>query len=145
MTNKKFKYVIVEDLASADFIFDAYGETLSDLFVACAEACFSAMTDIAGVMPLKQYSIELQEENQEELIHAFISELIYLKDTEKTFFSAFDIDVSPDGRSLKAVAAGEGIDYDKHQIRTDVKAVTHHDLRIRRTDGGFMTRMILDL
>jgi SHS2 domain-containing protein len=145
MTNKKFKYVIVEDLASGDFIFDAFGETLSDLFVACAEACFSAMTDIDRVMPSKRYSIELREENQEELIYAFISELIYLKDTEKTFFSSVDVDVSPDGRSLKAVAVGEVIDYNKHLIRTDVKAVTHHDLRIRRADGGFMTRMILDL
>jgi len=145
MIDKKYRFTIFEDFATADFVFDAFGETLSDLFVACAEACFFAMTDIDKVSPRHELDIELGEENRDELLVAFISELIYLKDVEKMFFSKFNVDVSPDGRTLCAVAGGEHIDYNKHVIKTDVKAITHHDLRIKEENKVFATRVILDL
>ncbi len=68
-----------------------------------------------------------------------------MKDVEKMFFSGFDIVISDDIRSLKASIFGEAISYDKHEIKTDVKAVTYHDLRIISDINGYRTRMILDL
>jgi SHS2 domain-containing protein len=142
---KEPKFEIRDDIASADFIFDAYGDSLNELFVSCATACFSAMTDLETVAPIKEFSIELNGDNAEELLYGFISEIIYLKDIEKIFLSAFDVDIAPDRKSLKAVVTGEPIDYDKHTIKTDVKAATYHELEISKLDGGFKAHMVLDL
>ncbi len=134
-----------ENFASADYLFDAYGNNLNELFAACAWACFSAMTNPEKVRPSSEFSVELEAENVEELLYNFISELIYLKDVKRLFLSAFDINIAADKRSLKAVVAGESIDYNMHTIKTDVKAATYHDLRIEKTDGGYKARMLLDL
>ena len=143
MSNDKFK--IVEDIPSADFIFDAFGESLDELFANCAEACFSAMTDIDKVERLNSFNVEVTGETAVDLLYSFISELIFLKDTENVFLSRFEIEIDKTGKSLKAVARGEKIDYDKHEIKTDVKAATYHDLHIRKEEGRFVVRMILDL
>jgi SHS2 domain-containing protein len=138
-------FVVAEDHASADYVFDAYGESLGGLFIACADACFTAMTDPALVEPLNKIEFELTGGSPDELLFSLISELIYLKDFKKMFFSKFEVIISPDEKSLRAVIRGEQINYDKHVIKTDVKAVTYHNLHIRHETGRFVTRMMLDL
>ncbi len=145
MIRKKYKFEVCENVASADYLFNAYGHDLNELFAACAWACFSAMTDPEKIRPASEFSLELEAENIEELLYSFISELVYLKDVEKIFLSAFNINISSDKRSLKAVVAGESIDYNKHTIKTDVKAATYHDLIIERLGDGYRAQMLLDL
>lgn len=143
--NRGLKYKIVEDGTSADFVVDVYGVTLNKLFANCAEACFFAMTNIDKVQPVKEFNVIVDAENLDDLLYNFISELIYLKDIEKMFFSRFDVDIADDEKSLKAVAAGDTIDYIDHDFKTDVKAITYHDLHIKKSNDGYMTRVILDL
>jgi len=145
MKSDNFEFKLVEDFASADFVFDAYADTLENLFIACATACFTAMTDPRLVEPKLKYDISVSGENLNELLYNYIAELIYLKDTEKIFLSSFEVRISEDRQSLYSVVKGEAIDYNKHVIKTDVKAVTYHALEIKKHDGGFMTRMVLDL
>ncbi len=145
MIRKNYKFEVFENVASADYLFDAYGNDLNELFAACAWACFSAMTDPEKVSPASEFTLELQGESVEELLYNFISELIYLKDAKKIFLSAFDVTIASDNSSLNAVVAGESIDYNMHTIKTDVKAATYHDLRIEKIDGGYKAHMLLDL
>jgi SHS2 domain-containing protein len=145
MNEGEFGFKIVDELASADFIFDARGRTLNDLFVTCARACFFAMTDLDKVAHADEINVSVEGENTNELLYNFIAELIYLKDVEKIFLSDFKVDISEDRKSLVAVARGERIDYNKHVIKTDVKAVTYHGLDIIGDSEGFRVRMVLDL
>jgi SHS2 domain-containing protein len=145
MNNPRYRFEIVEELASADFIFDAFGLTLPDLFIACAEACFAAMTNLEKVTPSEEEDILVFGDDLNELLYNFISELVYLKDVEKMFFSQFEVTLADDQKSVRAIARGERISYKKHDIKTDVKAVTHHELNIVRRNDYFVTRMILDL
>jgi SHS2 domain-containing protein len=145
MKEKTASFRIVEDISSADYVFDAWGEGLEDLFCVCALACFSAMTDPSRVEPATIRKFEVSAENVDDLLYNFIAELIFIKDAEKLFLSHFETEIGQDQRSLKAVVAGEPIDYNKHVIRTDVKAVTYHGLQIRKEDRRFTVRMILDL
>lgn len=138
-------FKIIEDIVSGDFVFQASGNTLEELFASCAEACFSAMTELAGVEPIDGYRVDVEADNIDDLLFNFLAELIYLKDTEKIFLTKFDIDIDVDNVSLKSIARGERIDYNKHQIRTDVKAVTYHDLQIKKPRDGFEVKVILDL
>ena len=138
-------FKILENIVSGDFAFEASGETLEDLFTSCAEACFSAMAELSKVEQLIDYSIDISADSLDDLLVDFLSELIYLKDAEKIFFSRFDIDIDTDNISLNAVARGEKIDYNKHEIKVDVKAATYHNLEIKRVEKGFKVKVILDL
>ena len=142
---KKPKFRVVEDTTSADFVFEAYGISTNELFANCALACFYAMTDPAIVDPVKSYKLEVKGQTIEDLLYNYMAELIFIKDTEKVFLSQFDVDILPDNTALKAVVRGALIDYNKHIIKTDVKAVTYHDLHVRADKEGYSVRMILDL
>jgi SHS2 domain-containing protein len=141
----KDDFEVVEGISSADYIFDAFGDSLEELFLNCARACFHAMTDIDTVDPAVDFDLAVKAENMDDLLYNFISELIFLKDTEVVFLSQFGINIEPGGKALKAVVYGESIDYNKHVIKTDVKAATYHDLHVRRERGRFSVRMTLDL
>ena len=145
MKRSRYQIEIIEDHASADFVFNAFGITLADLFEACAIATFSVMTDINKVKSKFEKEINLHAEDSDELLYSFISELIYLKDVEKAFFSKFQITLPENDKTLSAIVRGEHIDYEKHIIKTDVKAVTFHELKIKYDNGLYRTRMILDL
>ena len=136
---------IIEEIVSGDFVFQAWGNNIEELFAACAEACFSAMTDPAAVEPKNDYPVKIKAENLEDLLYNFLAELIYLKDIDKIFFSKFDIEIDIEEVSLNAVAWGETIDYNKHEIKTDVKAVTYHDLKIVKSTDRYEVKVILDL
>ncbi len=142
---KRPKFRVVEDTTSADFVFEAYGASANELFANCALACFYAMTDPTTVDPVKSYRLEVKGETIEDLLYNYMAELIFIKDTEKVFLSQFDVDILPDNTALKAIVRGEPIDYNKHIIKTDVKAATYHDLHVRADKEGYSTRMILDL
>lgn len=144
MTEKP-RFKLVEDTTSADYVFDAFGISINELFANCSLACFSAMTDPARVDPVKSFKLEVKGDTIEDLLYNYIAELIFIKDAEKVFLSQFDIDISPDNTILKAVVRGEPIDYNKHIIKIDVKAVTYHDLHVRVEKEGYSARMILDL
>lgn len=138
-------FKIVEDIVSGDFVFDAFGKTLEEMLISCAEACFSATTDLSKVDAINEFSIEVEGEDLNEILFNFLAELIYLKDTERIFLSKFELKLLDNNSILRAVARGERIDYDKHEIKTDVKAVTYHNLKINKTDSGFEVRVTLDL
>jgi len=138
-------FKVIEDIVSGDFAFEASGNTIEELFESCAQACFSAMTELSGVDAVSDCPVNVSAENLDDLLFNFLAELIYLKDTEKIFFSEFDINIDVINVSLNSVARGERIDYTKHDIKTDVKAVTYHNLKVERTEKEFRVRVILDL
>jgi SHS2 domain-containing protein len=135
---------VIEDGATADFEFEATADSLESLFTECGKAVFMAITDIGLIEAQVPVEFNISAESQEDLLFSFLSELIFLKDTKKMFFSEFDIEISGNN-SLYCKAIGEPINQLKHQPRIDVKAATYHKMKIVKIDSGFMVRVILDL
>jgi SHS2 domain-containing protein len=135
---------VIENGAFADFEFEAYGETLPDLFAQCGKAVFMAITDIDTISASQKVEFEVSGETLEDLLFAFLSELIFLKDTRKMFFCDFAIEITG-SYQLYCKAMGETIDRQKHQTKTDVKAPTYHKLKITQDETGFGAKVILDL
>jgi len=135
---------IIEDGAFADFEFEAQGSNLEDLFAECGKAVFIAICDISKIEPKTSVEFEVEGETLEDLLFAFLSELIFIKDTKKLLFSDFIIEIG-EAHRLYCKAIGEPIDLVKHQPKIDVKAATYHKLKINKTDAGYSVRVILDL
>jgi SHS2 domain-containing protein len=139
-------YRYLEELSSADAAFEATGRTLEELFSDAAIATFEVMADTTTVNQLLIHEIELENESVDGLLIDWLSELVFLKDTENILFSVFDINIRKnDVYILKAEAKGEKIDREKHSLRSDVKAVTYHMFEVTKKGDHWTARVVLDI
>lgn len=142
----KSGYKYLDGIAPADQAFEAWGATLEELFSSCAQATFEVMTDLSKVEPKKSFAIEIETETSEQLLYLFLSEIIYLKDTERILFNKFDLRIEAgDEFRLSGKVSGEKIDSEKHVLKTDVKAVTYHQFQVKKRKDGYYARVVLDL
>lgn len=127
--------------------FEATGDTPAELFEAAAEALFESMADLGGVRLKIRREIRLQQAQIDQLLFDWLSELIYLKDAEQLLFGRFAVQLTKDnGWQLTATTEGETIDPQRHDLRTDVKAVTYHQFEVAPSPtGGWRARVVLDV
>ncbi len=136
----------MEDVAIADAAFLAWGKSLNELFANCAKATFEVMVDTIGLLGREKKIIELENEKVDELLIDWLSELIFLKDRDQMLFKDFKIDISKGAKyKLMAEASGEKIDKDRHELRSDVKAVTYHLLEVIEHKRNWKAKVILDV
>ena len=99
------------------------------------------------IEPRETRRIELKNDEIDMLLFDFLQELIYFKDAERLLLRVREmrIEEKEGAYSLKATTAGEPLDAERHQQRADVKAVTLHDFRVEKTEGGWKATVLLDI
>jgi SHS2 domain-containing protein len=131
---------------TADVGLRVRGADLNDLFRTAAEGVFDyIVVNRAEVRAEEHESVSLDADSTEELLAAWLNELIFRCETKHRLFSRFDVRVADDGRGLQAEIAGEPIDHDRHILDHEVKAVTHHGLTLQRAGSGWLAELILDI
>ncbi len=143
----KGTYKVLEKVAISDAAFEAQGDTLSNLFGACAHALMDTLVDTNTVGNSYKHEIKLQNKDIEKLLYDFLEELIYLKDKEAVVFSACDVDVQEEKGmyTLDAVLNGEKINLKKHKLGQDVKAITLHMFKVEKKGKGYLATFVLDI
>lgn len=138
-------YRFLDKVAIADTAFEAEAPTLPELFATCAEATFAVMVDLSTVTPSEERRVELTSPSLDRLLFDWLAELIYLKDRDYFVFSRFEVKIEQNEQwRLQAVAGGEKIKPEKQRLLTDVKAVTYHMFEVKKQDGGWLARVVLD-
>ena len=102
------------------------------------------MTDLERVAPRRSIEIELEAEDRESLLVEWLNEILFLIETENLLFSCFEVALSSETR-LSATVAGEPLDTEKHDLKTQVKAVTLHDLIVKKTGSSWVAQVIFDV
>lgn len=141
-------YKYLEDIGTADIAFEATGRDLPELFTSAANATMNVMIEnLDTIEPRETRRIELKNDEIDMLLFDFLQELIYFKDAERLLLCVREMRIEErDGAySLSATTAGEPLDARRHQQRADVKAVTLHDFRVEKTEGGWKARALLDI
>jgi SHS2 domain-containing protein len=141
-------YEFLDDLATADIAFRAWGESLDETFRAAADATLNVMVeDLDSVQPRVRRDLRLENEAADLLLFDLLQELIYYKDSEALLLRVQDLRVQagPGCHLLEAIALGEEIDADRHPLRVDVKAITLHGFRLAETERGWEAQVILDI
>ncbi len=118
---------------TADVAIRAYGTTLNELFANAAEGMFSLITDLERVKPIGEVRLRLETEDLPSLLLRWLSDLLYLHETQHLLFSSFEANVR--GTSLEGLARGEAIDKKRHDLKLVIKAVTRHGLTIDESRG----------
>ncbi len=140
---KKFKFL--QDEATADIAFEATASSLNELFEAAAEAVTETMVKRKMVHPVLKKLIQLRAGSVQDLLYDFLSELIFMKDTEGILCSAIAVEIDEKDCSLAATIEGEYIDYERHKLGSDVKAVTLHKFSLKKEGKQYTAHVILDI
>ncbi|MBW2972455.1 archease [Candidatus Woesearchaeota archaeon] len=135
------RYRFFDELTS-DVIFEAYGETLNDVFANAAEAMFHFICKIEQVEPKEEKKVEVEADSVDDLMVNWLQSLIAAVDIEGMFFSKFKI-TEIDETHLVAFVYGEPVSPEKGG--TVVKAVTYHQYSFDKTPEGYKVRVSLDI
>lgn len=117
---------------TADAFVRCTGDTLEECFANAAYALFDQTVDLKGVSAKEDLHVEAKGDTSEHRLYNFLSELLFLEQTE--FMILCEFKVRFEGDKVICDAKGEMLDLERHKARTEVKAVTYHMLTVDEED-----------
>lgn len=141
-------YHFLDDIATADVAFEAWGGTREEMFSSAAEALLGTMVAApAAVKGRRKLIIQLENDGLDLLLFSFLQELVFYKDARRLLLHADSVRVEERQGvySLEVCARGEKIDDTRHQLLVDVKAVTLYRLDVRQHGGIWKAVVVLDV
>lgn len=139
-------YRYLEEIATADAAFEAWGRTPEEMFIAAADAMLNVMLDDLDTVRMeREVNFNLENSALDLLLFDFLNELVFQKDSRRLLLRAEKISFGSSLLSLRAVARGEEIDYGRHNLSADVKAVTMYRFKVEQTPEGWRAMVVLDI
>jgi SHS2 domain-containing protein len=129
---------------TADLGMEVRGKNISDLFVQAAWSFFDLMIEIQHIELKEKREISVEAPDREALMVAWLGELLFQFEAHNLVLGKFQIQ-SMTATSLQASAWGALFDPGKQRLKTAVKAVTYHQLRIWEKKGTWHARVIFDI
>lgn len=128
---------------TADIGIRAYGRDEKELFANSAYGMFSLIAELDGVAESNSREVEITAADQEDLLAVWLNELLYLFEVEHIIFKGFEV-LDLEERRLRAIVRGERVDLSRHRLKTQIKAATHHMLKVEKEDG-YKAEVIFDV
>jgi SHS2 domain-containing protein len=130
---------------TADVGFELTAADLESAFETAAAAMFDLICDLdtVGDGVRRRVRVGARDADLENMMVRWLSELLYVLEAEGLLLSRFDVRTI-ESSVIEADLAGEPIDYDRHDVKVELKAVTYHDLAIEQVDGEWLVRVIFD-
>jgi SHS2 domain-containing protein len=141
-------YRYLPDIAIADVAFEAWADTLEELFLAAADATMNVMVgDLKTIAITQTRAVQAEEAEPDMLLFQLLQELIFYKDAEKLLLRVKVLEIRrlEDRYALTAEICGEELDPSRHDLVVDVKAVTLHRFCVEQTTEGWRATVILDI
>ena len=129
---------------TADIGVRVYGSDLKELFENAAFAMFDILADIEGLKTSLTQDFDLTAPNHEELLVAWLDELLYNFYTKSIIFSDFKVAELTEA-GLKAKAFGRLVGDNRNRLKTEIKAATYSDLKIKKTSDGYEVSIVFDV
>ncbi len=141
-------YRYLEDVAIADVAIEAWGPDAETLFTHTSDATLNVMVqDLDTVTARVERSVALESEAFDMLLFNYLQETIFYKDAQRLLLRTKELKITrtEEKFTLDAVMAGEELDLQRHELVVDVKAVTLHQFRVKKTERGWEAFVILDI
>jgi len=129
---------------TADALVRARGDSLAELLVGCAEGMNSVLLGEGAIRAERSVPVELEAADAEELVYAWLRELLFLFSAEGLVFGRFEFAEATPMR-VRAIAHGEAFDPARHHGGTEIKAVTYHQFRVEQGAGGWVAEVLFDI
>jgi SHS2 domain-containing protein len=144
MSERGFKYYD----HTADITVECWAPTLEEAFEEAALGALEVILDTSTVQPTDYVDVSVHGIDLEELLVEWIGHLIALIDINSQFYSKFEVQEitkNTEGFSLNGRIWGEDINLERHDTRTEAKAMTYADMSIEQGADRTTLRFTLDL
>ncbi len=121
-----------------------FGQTLEELFENAAFAMFDIIADLDGIKSTITQEFELTSQNYEELLKAWLDELLYNFYTKNIIFNKFEI-VKLSEDFISAKASGKPVADNRNRLKTEIKATTYYNLKIIKKDDYYEVDIVFDV
>jgi SHS2 domain-containing protein len=129
---------------TADTGFRVWGASVAELFENSARAMMAIAADTSTVGTQAERTIEVDGEDYPSLLANWLSEILYLFDTDAFAPKEFHVqEIS--STHLKARLTGEPRDPGRHPWALIIKAVTYYELRVEQRNGRWEAQVFLDI
>ncbi|MBS7631913.1 archease [Candidatus Bathyarchaeota archaeon] len=134
-----------------DHVSDAYievtGESPEECFEKAGLSVIDLMVDLMTISESESYDFLVKGFDLESLLYNFLEEVLVNAVTGKFLARSIKVRLEEvaEGYLIKCKALGEPFTYGKHSPKLEVKAVTYHLMEIKKKDGRFVFRFLLDL
>lgn len=125
---------------TADAAIRAFGRDLPELFANAAYGMFDLLADIEKLQPTIEREVSLEAPDLETLLVDWLSELLYLREVHGELYKEFEITTLSPTELRAAAKGGKGF-----VPRMDIKAVTYHDLKIEKSEEGYVVTIVFDV
>jgi len=129
---------------TADTGFRVRAATFEDLLAAAAEGLSGIVLECGAVRPSQTVEIAAKGEDREALVVNFLNEVLFALDGRR--FAVAKASVTAAGsHGVTAALIGEPRDDERHRPKLVVKAVTYHQIAVRRGGDGWVAEVYLDI
>ena len=123
---------------------EAWAESVAELFRQMALGMRQIITACPAVRTQHELEIAVSGGDLPELLVNWLGELVYLLEVRNFVFADVVIEAL-DECSLRARVQGETFDPERHYLEREIKAVTHHQVRVDSGPHGCTARVYVDL
>ena len=131
---------------TADVGLEARADTLAELYQALGEGLARFLCS-SPARADEQRSLSVEAEDLEALVVDFLWALQTELQARRFVLAALEVTCLEEGppARIAATLAGEPYDPERHELESEVKAITWHGLEVIRAEAGWRARVILDL
>lgn len=129
---------------TADIGLACSGDTLGELFEAMGEGLADLICPRDQVAPNQTRRFRVEGEDVEALAVDFLGRVMVIIQTDRFVVAGVEVRGITE-TAVEAQLTGEPLDTDRHELHTEVKAVTYHQLRVARDNERWTGRVILDI
>jgi len=127
-----------------------WGEDWKEVLEEAARGMVSQIVDADSVSVSEEHELEIQGESAEELILNWLREILYLIESGRVFSTFRVKNHNFDCNNVQryrftGVLGGEAFDPTRHDICTELKAVTRHGLLLRKKGTSWETFILFDV
>jgi SHS2 domain-containing protein len=139
MNEHRFEYL--EHTADKGVI--GYGDTLEGALENIAYGTFMLMADLPSYQSTESRDIKVAADDAVGILMAWLKELLYVFEVDQVLPVEFRVNAIADGNLAAKVgvrAFGPDIEW-----LGQVKAVTYHEMKVEKLDGGYRVQAIVDV
>lgn len=129
---------------TADLGLEIYGKDEKELFSNAAFAIFDLTVDFHNVNASEVRSIAVSGSDREDLFVNYLREILYMLNGQGLLLKEFSI-LEISTRHLVGEVRGEAFNPERHRIKTEIKAVTYHQVEVGKNKSGWKARVIFDV
>ena len=118
--------------------------THAELLKPAGEALYAAIGDLMAGESVDSIEFNLSGQDAAGLLRDYLTELLHLFECKHEMATAVDV-LKFDDQALQATVALAGVDFDRSDLRREVKAITYHELSIDKIEGGYEATLIVDI